>query len=126
MAGVRAPCDFATAWVDSPLVYDSNFRAGLLLFRDLAPRNLCGALLPCACTQQFSGVRQPCAIKRGGGFPLQCVLGVAASLFYRPSLRRRRGLTHLSLDADAGTSEGAAKGKIQNRHAVNGLSRACS
>jgi len=56
------------------------FRAGLLLLRDLAPRNLCGALLPCACTQQFSGVRQPCAIKRGGGFPLQCVLGVAALL----------------------------------------------
>jgi hypothetical protein len=46
-----------------------ELRAGLLLFHELAPRNLCGALVPCACTQQFSGVRQPCAIKRGGGFP---------------------------------------------------------
>lgn len=72
------PCCYATASVVSPLVYDS-FEPGCFCFHD-ALRNLCGAFLPCACTQQFLGASQPCAIKRGGGFPLQCVLGVAALL----------------------------------------------
>ena len=53
---------------------------GCFCFHD-ALRNLCGAFLLCACTQQFLGASQPFAAKRGGGFPLQCVLNVAALLF---------------------------------------------
>jgi hypothetical protein len=59
--------------------------------------------VPCACTQQFSGVRQPCAIKRGGGFPLQCVSGVAALLFPTQFLRVSVGLCFLN-GLDAGRS----------------------
>jgi hypothetical protein len=111
MAGVRAPC-FLRDRLGCYPVGLRLFRAGLLMFHDLAPRNLCGALLPCACTQQFSGVRQPYAIKRGGGFPLQCVLGVVAHLFHRPFLRASAGLDSLTvLDAGDGEREADREGK---------------
>jgi hypothetical protein len=64
--------------------------------------------MPCACTQQFSGVRQPCAIKRGGGFPLQCVLGVAALLSPTRFLRVSVGLWLLTA-LDAGCSADEAR-----------------
>src|SRR5690242_4651094 len=74
-------------------------KPGCFCFHD-ALRNLCGAFLLCACTQQILGASQPCAAKRGGGFPLQCVLGVAALLSPTHFLRASVGLSFICrLDA---------------------------
>jgi hypothetical protein len=55
--------------------------SGCFCFAISHPATCAELCCPVPAPISFSGVRQPCAIKRGGGFPLQCVLGVAALLF---------------------------------------------